>query len=257
MICRCRPSCYNPGGRPLTGARIETASTTLASDVAPSQGRGSKLTGVGRAVAPSQGRGSKLRHAIGPADPASRRVAPSRGRGSKPIAVGARVAPTPTSPPHGGADRNMACSGLTAAQTAVAPSRGRGSKHPDGAAASSEIGRPLTGARIETKWGAARSQRTRRRPLTGARIETRRRIKHACPRSPPHGGADRNRDSTPTRLNQGRPLTGARIETGIAKPRPPRPGSPPHGGADRNASGQHVGTPARRRPLTGARIETD
>ena|GEM_PF-3561672 len=119
--------------RPLTGARIETwADRQLRwrlHSVAPSRGRGSKLTisvimSTAGKVAPSRGRGSKPR---GRAQAASRlEVAPSRGRGSKlstdipecgkdsrPL-TGARIetlgvcanSQPPPSPPHGGADRN-------------------------------------------------------------------------------------------------------------------------------------------------------
>ncbi len=124
---------------------------------------------------------------------AERDVAPSRGRGSKPIKDHPSMTMA-TSPPHGGADRNMRGYSFNTA----------------------DEGRPLTGARIETPCRAAprchaevapsRGRGSKRafdldkpdvtdsRPLTGARIETwRERRRYAGGRwSPPHGGADRN-----------------------------------------------------------------
>ena len=256
--------------------------------VAPSRGRGSKLTGDGigycgrSAVAPSRGRGSK-QSSIAGLDPAGRAVAPSRGRGSKPawhaqeyrhVAVGrpltgARIETMPeagpqtnrrTSPPHGGADRNMHPATERDRRRRVAPSRGRGSKQQhDGASVRAAGSRPLTGARIETTTGAVGTTKHAGRPLTGARIETNHQRGLAPSRqgSPPHGGADRNwGNHVCWHASGGRPLTGARIET------PPKPDRQPrrHVAPSRGRGSKHVETMAHlgspSRPLTGARIET-
>jgi len=103
--------------------------------------------------------------------------------------------PATGSPPHGGADRNWLASPAFLAWE----------------------GRPLTGARIETPMVTWWRRWTPGRPLTGARIETtsgRTPSAPRGPRSPPHGGADRNALRFSSSLVRGgRPLTGARIET--------------------------------------------
>ena len=140
----------------------------------------------------------------------------------------------------------------------VAPSQGRGSKQLLLTTTRLRLGRPLTGARIETfRWigghqllwspphrgadrnpgGAASGEYIFGRPLTGARIETRadRRLGRAVS-SPPHRGADRNRPEP--------------VKTAFST------GSPPHRGADRNSTSRKPCAVDRGRPLTGARIET-
>ena len=123
------------------------------------------------------------------------------------------------SPPHGGADRNLLNREAPGGQP---------------------LGRPLTGARIETP------------PSDGKGVKT--------GRSPPHGGADRNARLVETKSRRpavapsrgrgskhvrtgmaqyhghGRPLTGARIETMLRRSSAAGWLSPPHGGADRNRS---------------------
>ena len=165
-----------------------------------------------------------------------------------------------SSPPHGGADRNLvhraddgtimrrpltgarietASTSLPRALSTVAPSRGRGSKlglHPRPRRAAAQR-RPLTGARIETYPRHPHRQGRACRPLTGARIET---CSRTCPgtpsSSPPHGGADRNHVVKSHKMADFQ--------------------SPPHGGADRNFAVLDEVLNAGRRPLTGARIET-
>ena len=96
------------------------------------------------------------------------------------------------------------------------------------------------------------------RPLTGARIETPRQLPLKRNfRSPPHGGADRNRDGpdawpvsvvAPSRGRGSKHAFGGGIGPGAW--------SPPHGGADRNIMTDKFTLPNQCRPLTGARIET-
>ncbi len=121
-------------GRPLTGARIETAPPALPS--------------VAARCRPLTGARIETYSRVGPV---GRRlvVAPSRGRGSKQASGGYGYCHS-ASPPHGGADRNSceqdwinrasrrpltgarietpAAPAMNASQPAVAPSRGRGSK---------------------------------------------------------------------------------------------------------------------------------
>ena len=243
-------------GRPLTGARIETPSARgvwRCRAVAPSQGRGSKLIGTsaiaglaaspphrgadrnvrsplarGRdhRVAPSQGRGSKLdkRRILARAG-----VAPSQGRGSKPHL---RDSTTPTrSPPHRGADRNVATMAHALLAARSPPHRGADRNHDDRACVARQSVAPSQGRGSK-----------HRRPAAEAR------------RSPPHRGADRNTRGEPagscgSPLSQGRgskhlrpscsrrcrrPLTGARIETTASRRSAGRSGRPSHRGADRN-----------------------
>ena len=147
---------FGSGGRPLTGAWIETLTCPEIGQSASSPPHG----GVDRnsavphplcspLVAPSRGRGSKLgirniwfantgRPLTGAwietAPRHSRRsrqaVAPSRGRGSKP-GQDRRSRHGHRSPPHGGVDRNPAVYASYWCGE-VAPSRGRGSKHGGG-----------------------------------------------------------------------------------------------------------------------------
>ena len=144
------------------------------------------------------------------------------------------------SPPHGGADRNL---------------------HPAAESGSETVGRPLTGARIETS------------PLDRDTMSTR--------RSPPHGGADRNLDIggfvqdpvlvAPSRgrgskpfvacpqvaAYEGRPLTGARIETRRARIACPMQSvAPSRGRGSKPATAPAAWSGQAGRPLTGARIET-
>ena len=205
------------GRRPFTGARIETPVCSGASS--------------GRLVAPSRGRGSKRRAGGGPYRDAGRPFTGAR------IETSCRRRPVPRrrSPLHGGADRNQVLRCRKCERRSVAPSRGRGSKRAAPAfAAGRRLGRPFTGARIETRYLCSRDQCSGRRPFTGARIETRhRRIPSMTVRLPLHGGADRN---------PGNPVE--RGATGT---------SPLHGGADRNrlslflrSAGLHV-APSRER----------
>ena len=157
--------------RPLTGARIETASSPRSRHPAARR----PLTGArietacpvccvtGSAVAPSQGRGSKRR---------DRKTLSTR----------------PSSPPHRGADRNALPDAIndvirrrpltgarieTAAFTIssvvcmVAPSQGRGSK-PDLLDTPAALRcRPLTGARIETVQAALEALGSKVAPSQG------------------------------------------------------------------------------------------
>ena len=233
-------------GRPLTGARIETAQMSRPQS---------------RMSPPSRGRGSKRR--VASASSAATRSPPSRGRGSKHPHRRRELRRQSGRPPHGGADRNMlGRSGV--GQTVVAPltgarietlrrapqiaagARGRpphGGADRNAIAAGAWLDRlgvaPLTGARIETPSRQADRRRdawsppSRGRgskpatigdiaapsvvaPLTGARIET-----YAA--------------RSLAAIRHGRPLTGARIETIVRRA---------------GASGRDVA------PLTGARIET-
>ena len=203
-----------PHGGADRNASIAAALAALV--VAPSRGRGSKQVGDRR---------SRCRRWSPPHGGADRNgcLIPSPGRGVP-------------SPPHGGADRNIGVE-LKRSYYEVAPSRGRGSKHFRPHANAGLRSRPLTGARIETFRRCARCTSSHVAPLTGARIETRTwQPLPAAPgvapsrgrgskltvamlarnhrRSPPHGGADRNREPRPrTRSVASRPLTGARIET--------------------------------------------
>ena len=140
----------------------------------------------------------------------------------------------------------------------VAPSRGRGSKRLFSNKRSAAVGRPFTGAWIETPM---------RSRCTPSRT------------SPLHGGVDRNysgNSSTP--ITVCRPFTGAWIETamrvcceakrGVAPSRGRGSKhdnsrgafgcilSPLHGGVDRNLSFARMSSAVSRRPFTGAWIET-
>ena len=188
------------------------------------------------------------------------RPPPSPPHGGADRNIHAATAPPfyPMSPPHGGADRNWGrMAGLW--RRGVAPSRGRGSKRtwwprstlgtaspPHGGADRNILnkpgtpqlyGRPLTGARIETRGARPAPCGPSGRPLTGARIETSGRVGAVSPLSR-------------------RPLTGARIETCASRTSTRRCWSPPHGGADRNSMVPAGGGVQPGRPLTGARIET-
>ena len=101
------------------------------------------------------------------------------------------------------------------------------------------VSRPLTGARIETRFCRRWLASTGVAPSRGRGSKLEDRPDGAVlDMSPPHGGADRNLMVFALRPLIGcRPLTGARIETRTRMDQPP--------------SWQ-----ARRRPLTGARIET-
>ena len=166
-------------------------------------------------------------------------VAPSRGRGSKRMHAASRSTPRTSSPPHGGADRNMQLHADARRRLSVAPSRGRGSKRLCRLQAADPSGRPLTGARIETT--------SRRGMQTSARS------------SPPHGGADRNR---PMRTGvygaaTRRPLTGARIETvDVAPADAARTVAPSRGRGSKRVIRHDRRADRAGRPLTGARIET-
>ena len=169
----------------------------------------------------------------------NRDVAPSRGRGSKHL-TGDYALPPAKSPPHGGADRN--------------------DRRLDLGDDAADLGRPLTGARIETTF------RQRVATLQNVAPSRGRGSKHGMlaamtqtPESPPHGGADRNHaDARHIEGVHGRPLTGARIETPTADRQVGRQSVAPSRG--RGSKPRH--RPGRRRqrrcrPLTGARIETD
>ena len=131
--CR-RPGWGSTGGRSLTGARIETRRR--------------------RCSCP----GSRGRSLTGARIETWRRGGPSR---------------RPRSLPHGSADRNPSNSQCVPCRRAVAPSRERGSKRvPRVVRALAEVGRSLTGARIET---------------TSTGSTTR-----CSAGSLPHGSADRN-----------------------------------------------------------------
>ena len=292
-------------GRPLTGARIETASRTerhrreLRSPPHGGADRNKNLYAAKNrmGVAPSRGRGSKLPLHIrieqgeespphGGADRnrdpgvlgAKVQVAPSRGRGSK-LHLGARVVAVVGSPPHGGADRNSLPPAPPMILALSPPHGGADRNNSSQLLATSNQGRPLTGARIETSGGAPSRSRPAVAPSRGRGSKPRLcGDRGAWDGSPPHGGADRNSSGwSDTRSISCRPLTGARIETGSAAPRPRSRPSPPHGGADRNPGARHAlarahvaphggadrnltvssGRPeAAGRPLTGARIET-
>ena len=141
--------------RPLTGAWIETSAISAAST--PPR------------VAPSQGRGSKRRQRVFGGRPD---VSPPH-RGVDRNAAGSRSGDEAVrSPPHRGVDRNDRA--LAARRDGlVAPSQGRGSKHKaQGSQWDNVVGRPLTGAWIET-------------PNISTKL---------YPRSwsPPHRGVDRN-----------------------------------------------------------------
>ena len=148
-----------------------------------------------------------------------------------------------------------------------------------GAIEAAPVGRPLTGARIETMLpryepgetvspphgGADRNSRSSTswltgscRPLTGARIETSLwRDQNYWLTSPPHGGADRNNTwGKAVALNDVAPSRGrgSKHQAGLQRRRDFR--SPPHGGADRNVPCMSPWSSRPSRPLTGARIET-
>ncbi len=168
------------------------------------------------------------------------------------------------SPPHRGADRNSQPDHSTSSRK-VAPSQGRGSKQPGpGHSHGPRSSPPHRGAdRNIEKETAGRSKIGR--PLTGARIETHdgfRAVPHPS-QSPPHRGADRNTASAASSAalivapSQGRgsklraravlkprssrPLTGARIETALNSLNARLSCVAPHRGADRNRKMSAVG----------------
>ena len=148
--------CFVPAGRPLTGARIETDPRLIRAvdqGVAPSRGRGSKLHFGGRRDRHQLRRrpltGARIETSPASRSPTGRSVAPSRGRGSKRLFDDDRRLHR-SSPPHGGADRN-----IWRLWRRLRRSR-----------------RPLTGARIETTYTPYGTGPNGSRPLTGARIET-------------------------------------------------------------------------------------
>ena len=183
--------------------------------VAPSRGRGSKHATSHRhhVVTASPPHGGADRNACHGSRCGSDCVAPSRGRGSKLLhgsassnqyirpLTGARIETRPSrarpttrsSPPHGGADRNGP-GHATQREAWVAPSRGRGSKHRlagdhrrRGRVAPSR----RRGSKRPTSPGDAKKPAvapSRGRGSKPAVRDFRRRV----PRSPPHGGADRN-----------------------------------------------------------------
>ena len=162
-------------------------------------------------------------------------VAPSQGRGSKHLSWALRSHVT-TSPHHRGADRNFALAS-TAARSAVAPSQGRGSKPLTSVRPPAEVGRPITGARIETPRTFPRTKRRPCRPITGARIETRiqKTVTGRSCVAPSQGRGSKQRAIRADLFTDARrPITGARIETYARQNRVRDPG----------------------RPITGARIET-
>ncbi len=208
--------------------------------VAPSQGRGSKLDlgthpGAGVWSPPHRGadRNEKRRIIVG----RLAHVAPSQGRGSKPGGL-QTLGRYCRSPPHRGADRNGGVGDHLIPVPAVAPSQGRGSKLGEGLIGKTEQRRPLTGARIETSVGLSAQQLIGRRPLTGARIETASRFHTMWPiPSPPHRGADRNMKIYNASMqiwvapSQGRGSKhGTTVHDNLIG------ASPPHRGADRNGN---------------------
>ena len=215
----CSAQAFSTTGRPITGARIETASNAgppPRHPVAPSQGRGSKLilahdvlvicksphhrgADRNRHRSRSRGTGRRSPHHRG-ADRNSlnhhrlhqRNVAPSQGRGSKQQRL---------------EDQSLILG---------APSQGRGSKHPHlrpqphprrsphhrGADRNKGYGiyplgaqcRPITGARIETRsrCGPASTRAVAPSQGRGSKLLRHREVEHDA-RSPHHRGADRNK----------------------------------------------------------------
>ena len=252
------------GGRPLTGAWIETRARSLPRawrGVAPSRGRGSKLVPLLRRhvarVSPPHGgvdRNPNATRAICPA-----RWSPPHGGVDRNDYAAASAGGFQPSPPHGGVDRNkLSVNGSTPTSRRpltgawietrgarpdgspdhVAPSRGRGSKRRGHCARSSRGGSPPHGGVDRNSMTRTSPRAASRRPLTGAWIET-------CP-SPPR--ADRGR---------GRPLTGAWIETSPSAARMSRPTvAPSRGRGSKPYREWPAIAAAARRPLTGAWIET-
>ncbi len=230
-------------------------------------------------VAPSQGRGSKLSQARNDRDQLDRR--PLTGARIETARAPGHHQPC-ASPPHRGADRNQ-CPGCGLADIGpVAPSQGRGSKRAVSARArTSRSVAPSQGRGSKPGTPVGLGTPPARRPLTGARIETshpdRRRVRRRVAPSQGRGSKQvesggkiyaevvapsQGRGSKPKWAGQGRsslrrPLTGARIETVTTAPLVvPMRSSPPHRGADRNRCPCKIPPRAGRRPLTGARIET-
>ncbi len=141
--------------RPFTGARIETAACRRRWHrwcVAPSRGRGSK-----RVLPKSLGQPVHRRPFTG-ARIETRSASPARSRAACRPFTGARIETSrrrryrvpPTSPLHGGADRNS-FHATSRQSSEVAPSRGRGSKRSLSRSYVDALSsRPFTGARIET-----------------------------------------------------------------------------------------------------------
>ena len=152
---RCRsPRCADAGGRPLTGAWIETgrSPSPTSRTVSPPHGGGDRNT---------QGGLSHEWQTSRPLTGAWIETAPGRS--------GCQIR---RSPPHGGVDRNIGAVSMAAGTrgrpltgawietssrscrrafaTLVAPSRGRGSKLRGRDGVRRQAGRPLTGAWIET-----------------------------------------------------------------------------------------------------------
>ena len=168
--------CNRGQRRPLTGARIETSSSNSRNGKSPRR----PLTGA----------------RIETLDPSS-------------------VVAGTASPPHGGADRNFASRMPPACPLSSPPHGGADRNEHDGEVIACRSGRPLTGARIETRPPGVGGHRPGVAPSRGA---DRNHYAIALGRpdleSPPHGGADRNADKLVQVAEYGcRPLTGARIET--------------------------------------------
>ena len=205
--------------RPLTGARIETRASMRRRArirVAPSQGRGSKPRPTGLPITTSSRplTGARIETGSLCCRAADRRWSPPH-RGADRNWRRRRKWPLSTCRPLTGARIETNPDPRRADRAGVAPSQGRGSKH-----------HPRPGGRIGDASPPHRGADRNRlflpqivgldgRPLTGARIETRHDPGAAHVQwSPPHRGADRN----PVIQQQevaadGRPLTGARIET--------------------------------------------
>ena len=228
--------------RPITGARIETATTARRrSNFSSPHHRGADRntfsatdTLPGTAVAPSQGRGSKLerrdadvasqrsphhrgadRNSNSGLKAAGGRVAPSQGRGSKLCRRDAHHL-RPHVAPSQGRGSKPAMNDRQALPARVAPSQGRGSK-------------PIPNNAMRQPRGVAPSQGRGSKPPTLQRTPS-------LHRSPHHRGADRN----PFGLGQN-------LKIGA---------SPHHRGADRNLGYAYLSELAQGRPITGARIET-
>ena len=273
------------GGRPLTGARIETSCARSGGGCArwsPPHGgadRNNIFTGINPHAAGRPLTGARIETSCARSGGGCARSPPHGGADRKRLHGDWQLLRV-GSPPHGGADRNMITCEFRPLDTS----------------------RPLTGARIETCRASSGLHPSEVAPSRGRGSKTvsamnfngellvapsrgrgskqlRDRRWHQRAWSPPHGGADRNIITRTCFTDQpGRPLTGARIETArrgcrstrsLVAPSRGRGSklhgyvahrrgavSPPHGGADRNAWIAGGDAAKAGRPLTGARIET-
>ena len=182
-------------------------------DVAPSRGRGLKHSCVSSRYCSSRRpfTGAWIETRPVPAHAAAAFVAPSRGRGLKPDPAG------PAQDQH-----------------SVAPSRGRGLKPKLPEFLPDILGRPFTGAWIETPASRNRSRPWPVAPSRGRGLKRlQSRVQVPLPRRPFTGAwIETNALAELPAIYPRRPFTGAWIETPACRFLNPKPTSPLHGGVD-------------------------